>query len=83
MRNLSAQSWPLSSHMAATLVHTPCRSSPRPLPIHRSKKVTDWQLTEEAQRQALAQLVNAISRLDVTQAWGEGKPQAVMVSVFD
>ncbi len=37
------------------------------------KQVTDWQLTEEAQRQALAQLVNAISRLDVTQAWGEGK----------
>lgn len=37
------------------------------------KRVTDWQLTEEAQRQALAQLVNAISNLDVTQAWGEGK----------
>lgn len=30
------------------------------------KHVTDWQLTEEAQRQALAQLVNAISNLDVT-----------------
>jgi TnpA family transposase len=37
------------------------------------KQVTDWQLTEEAQRQALAQLVNAISQLDVTQAWGAGK----------
>jgi hypothetical protein len=37
------------------------------------KQVTDWQLTEEAQRQALAQLVNAISKLDVTQAWGAGK----------
>lgn len=37
------------------------------------KQVTDWQLTEEAQRQALAQLVGVISRLDVTQAWGEGK----------
>ena len=37
------------------------------------KRITDWQLTEEAQRQALAQLVNAISNLDVTQAWGEGK----------
>ncbi|MFV9675984.1 MAG: Tn3 family transposase [Anaerolineales bacterium] len=35
--------------------------------------MTDWQLTEEAQKQALAQLVKAISRLDVTQAWGEGK----------
>jgi TnpA family transposase len=37
------------------------------------KQVTDWQLSEEAQRQALAQLVNAISRLDVTQAWGVGR----------
>lgn len=37
------------------------------------KRVTDWQLAEEGQRQALAQLVNAISNLDVTQAWGEGK----------
>jgi TnpA family transposase len=37
------------------------------------QQVTDWQLTEEAQRQALVQLVNAISHLDVTQAWGEGK----------
>lgn len=37
------------------------------------KQVTDWQLTEEAQRQALAQLVNAISNLDVTQVWGEGR----------
>lgn len=37
------------------------------------KYVTDWHLTEESQRQALAQVVNAISKLDVTQAWGEGK----------
>ena len=37
------------------------------------RHITDWQLTEEAQRQALAQLVNAISKLDVTQAWGEGR----------
>jgi TnpA family transposase len=37
------------------------------------KRVTDWQLTEEAQRLALADVVNAISQLDVTQAWGEGK----------
>jgi hypothetical protein len=36
------------------------------------KEVTDWQLGEEAQRQALAQIVNAISQLDVTQAWGAG-----------
>jgi TnpA family transposase len=37
------------------------------------KHVTDWQLTEEVLRQALAQLVNAISSLAVTQTWGEGK----------
>jgi TnpA family transposase len=37
------------------------------------KEVTDWQLTEESQRQALAQLVSAISQLKVTQTWGEGK----------
>jgi len=37
------------------------------------KRVTDWQLTEEAQRSALAQVVNALSNLDVTQAWGAGK----------
>ena len=37
------------------------------------KRITDWQMTEESQRQALAQVVNAISRLDVTQAWGAGK----------
>lgn len=30
------------------------------------KHVTDWQMTEEAQRQVLARLVNAISNLDVT-----------------
>jgi len=37
------------------------------------KSISDWQLSEEAQRQALAQLVNAISSLDVTRHWGEGK----------
>ena len=42
------------------------------------KLVTDWQLTAEAQRQALADVVNAISRLDVTQAWGEGKTSSLL-----
>lgn len=37
------------------------------------KRVTDWQLTEEAQRSALAQVVNALSNLKVTQMWGAGK----------
>ena len=40
---------------------------------NRIKHITDWMLTEEAQRVALALVVNAISRLDITQAWGEGK----------
>jgi TnpA family transposase len=37
------------------------------------KRVTDWQLTEEGQRSALSQVVNALSHLDVTQYWGAGK----------
>ena len=40
---------------------------------HQIKRIADWQLSEEAQRQALAQVVNAISSLDVTRHWGEGK----------
>ncbi len=40
---------------------------------NRIKHITDWMLTEESQRSALAQVVNAISRLDITQAWGAGK----------
>ena len=30
-------------------------------------------LTEEAQRAALVAVVNMISRLDITQTWGDGK----------
>lgn len=37
------------------------------------KRVTDWQLTEGAQRSSLAEIVKAISDLDVTQSWGYGK----------
>lgn len=40
---------------------------------NRIKHLTDWMLTEEAQRAALASVVNAISRLDLTSVWGEGK----------
>ena len=40
------------------------------------KRVSDWQLTEEAQRQALAEMVRAISRLDATLHWGEGRTSA-------
>jgi len=39
---------------------------------HRMKHITDWHMYEEVQREALAQVVNAISRLDVTKAWGDG-----------
>jgi TnpA family transposase len=40
------------------------------------KQVSDWQMTEEAQRAALAALVHAISRLDATLHWGEGRTSA-------
>ena len=39
---------------------------------HRMKHITDWHMHEEAQRAALAAVVNAISRLDITQHWGDG-----------
>jgi|GEM_PF-5210679 len=34
------------------------------------KRITDWQMTEDAQRQALSHLVHAISELDITHNWG-------------
>jgi TnpA family transposase len=40
------------------------------------KRVSDWQMTEEAQRATLAALVHAISRLDTTIHWGEGRTSA-------
>ncbi len=40
------------------------------------KRVSDWQMTEEAQRDALAALVHAISRLDTALHWGEGRTSA-------
>jgi TnpA family transposase len=40
------------------------------------KRVSDWQMTEESQRTALAALVHAISRLDTTTHWGEGRTSA-------
>ncbi|WP_341792643.1 MULTISPECIES: Tn3 family transposase [unclassified Rickettsia] len=35
--------------------------------------ITDWQLTEETQRSALAMIVNAITNLDISKQWGDGK----------
>ena len=40
------------------------------------KRVSDWQLTQEAQRSALAALVDAIAALDTSLYWGEGKTSA-------
>jgi len=37
------------------------------------RRITDWQLTEDAQRLALALVVNAISKMDVSHQWGKGK----------
>ena len=37
------------------------------------KRITDWQLTEEAQRSALSIVVQAIANLDISQRWGQGK----------
>lgn len=40
------------------------------------KRIGDWQLTVDSQREALAVLVNAISDLDTSLYWGEGKTSA-------
>lgn len=37
------------------------------------KQVADWYLYEETLRPALAEVVNAIARLDTIRVWGEGK----------
>jgi len=37
------------------------------------RRITDWQLTEDAQRSALALVVNAISKVEVSHHWGQGK----------
>lgn len=39
----------------------------------RIRHISDWMFSEESQRAALTVVVNAISQLDVTKAWGEGK----------
>jgi TnpA family transposase len=37
------------------------------------KYIFDWQITDEAQRRALADVVNGISGIEVTRMWDEGK----------
>lgn len=39
----------------------------------RIKNISDWFLTQDTQRSALAIIVNAISRLNITKHWGSGK----------
>jgi TnpA family transposase len=67
-------------HIIATIIAHGCNIGPYTMArltdgvtYHQIKRITDWQLSEEAQRQALAQLVNAISHLDVTKYWGKGE----------
>jgi TnpA family transposase len=40
------------------------------------KRISDWQMLEQAQRAALATVVHAISRQDATVYWGEGRTSA-------
>ena len=40
------------------------------------QRITDWQLTEDNQQKSLASVVNAISRLETSQIWGQGKTSA-------
>ena len=56
-------------------LHTMAQLTPD-ISYKQLKRVSDWKLTEEAQRQALADLVGAISRLDATSHWGEGRTSA-------
>lgn len=37
------------------------------------QRITDWHLTEDNLKAALADIVNAIARLDTTHVWGKGK----------
>ena len=37
------------------------------------KHIFDWQITDDAQRQALAQVVNGIGGIEITKVWGTGK----------
>jgi TnpA family transposase len=67
-------------HIIAAIIAHGCNIGPYTMArltdgitYHQIKRITDWQLSEEAQRQALAQLVNGISHLDVTKHWGKGE----------
>ena len=79
LRNTARQTEEVCIILAALMAHG-CNIGPynmarlvENISYEQIKRVTDWQLTEEAQRRALAHLVNALSHLDVTQHWGAGK----------
>jgi len=40
------------------------------------KRISDWQITPESQREALARIADGIASLDITTHWGEGKTSA-------
>jgi len=43
------------------------------------KRITDWQLSDEALRLTLSWVVNAISKLSISKNWGEGKTSSADV----
>ena len=46
------------------------------IPYEQLKHISDWRLTEDKQRAALAAVVDGISSLDATLHWGEGRTSA-------
>lgn len=40
------------------------------------KRISDWQITPESQREALARITDGIAALDISTHWGEGKTSA-------
>jgi len=46
------------------------------IPYEQLKRISDWRLTEDNQRAALAAVVDGISNLDATVHWGEGRTSA-------
>jgi len=78
------ESWPedICAVLAAVMAHgcnlgayTMAQLTPD-LTYEQLKRIGDWQLTEEAQRSALAELVGAIAGLDTSSRWGEGRTAA-------
>jgi len=43
---------------------------------HQIKRMFDWQMTDDAHQEALADIVNGIAGIKATRAWGDGKTAA-------